>query len=177
MIPWAYPIRLLLMTLIHINGSTHPRDSYLRYITVLGCHFFLWSCCFFVNSRLIYKTNVYPPPCDGKIVSYLMQVISYYNLSRCLFMLLSWYKLNSYETCSDKKTFKIMTYNVWFREDIEVRRRMDALGGLIQYHSPDLICFQVQNSSLHHLVFSVSMCLICRTAGGYTIHISTSAKF
>ncbi|KAM0880981.1 hypothetical protein ACQ4PT_033216 [Festuca glaucescens] len=54
----------------------------------------------------------------------------------------------------DKKTFKIMTYNVWFREDIEVRRRMDALGGLIQYHSPDLICFQVCTPYIYQLLQS-----------------------
>ncbi|KAJ1295731.1 hypothetical protein BS78_01G245700 [Paspalum vaginatum] len=42
----------------------------------------------------------------------------------------------------DKKTFKIMTYNVWFREDMEVSRRMDALGDLIKHHTPDFICLQ-----------------------------------
>ena len=50
----------------------------------------------------------------------------------------------AFETHLDKKTFKVMTYNVWFREDIELQRRMDALGDLIQHHKPDLICFQVQ---------------------------------
>lgn len=38
----------------------------------------------------------------------------------------------------------MMTYNVWFREDLEVRRRMEALGDLVQQHKPDLICFQVR---------------------------------
>ncbi|XP_062211716.1 uncharacterized protein LOC133912814 [Phragmites australis] len=42
----------------------------------------------------------------------------------------------------NKKAVKIMTYNVWFREDLELIRRMNALGHLIQHHSPDLICFQ-----------------------------------
>nr|CAB3477291.1 unnamed protein product [Digitaria exilis] len=41
------------------------------------------------------------------------------------------------------KTFKIMTYNVWFREDMELSRRMDAIGDLIKHHNPDLICFQL----------------------------------
>ncbi|KAF8670748.1 hypothetical protein HU200_050413 [Digitaria exilis] len=40
------------------------------------------------------------------------------------------------------KIFKIMTYNVWFREDMELSRRMDAIGDLIKHHNPDLICFQ-----------------------------------
>ncbi|KAM0832455.1 hypothetical protein ACQ4PT_064869 [Festuca glaucescens] len=53
-----------------------------------------------------------------------------------------------------RRPFKIMTYNVWFREDIEVRRRMDALGGLIQYHSPDLICFQEVTPYIYQLLQS-----------------------
>ncbi|KAF0892062.1 hypothetical protein E2562_013458 [Oryza meyeriana var. granulata] len=51
-------------------------------------------------------------------------------------------KKGNFENNMGKKTFKIMTYNVWIREDIELRRRLDALGDLIQLHSPDLICFQ-----------------------------------
>ncbi|XP_022724202.1 uncharacterized protein LOC111280923 isoform X4 [Durio zibethinus] len=41
-----------------------------------------------------------------------------------------------------KTSLKILTYNVWFREDLEVHKRMKAIGDLIQLHSPDLICFQ-----------------------------------
>ncbi|KAL0654210.1 hypothetical protein Bca4012_096901 [Brassica carinata] len=37
---------------------------------------------------------------------------------------------------------KILTYNVWFREDLELSNRMRAIGHLIQLHSPHLICFQ-----------------------------------
>jgi tyrosyl-DNA phosphodiesterase 2 len=36
-----------------------------------------------------------------------------------------------------------MTYNVWFREDLELSRRMDAIGNLIKVHRPDILCFQV----------------------------------
>ncbi|XP_057960605.1 uncharacterized protein LOC131152773 [Malania oleifera] len=39
-------------------------------------------------------------------------------------------------------TLKILSYNVWFREDLEMYERMKALGDLIQLYSPDLICFQ-----------------------------------
>ncbi|KAF7811181.1 tyrosyl-DNA phosphodiesterase 2 [Senna tora] len=39
-------------------------------------------------------------------------------------------------------SLKILSYNVWFREDLEVYKRMKAIGDLIQQHSPDLICFQ-----------------------------------
>jgi len=40
-----------------------------------------------------------------------------------------------------------MTYNVWFREDLELIRRMNAIGDLIQHHSSDVIGFQVLNSN------------------------------
>ncbi|TVU30972.1 hypothetical protein EJB05_22631, partial [Eragrostis curvula] len=56
------------------------------------------------------------------------------------------------ETHFDKRTFKIMTYNVWFREDLELSRRMDALGELIKHHSPDFICFQEVTPSIYLLL-------------------------
>ncbi|XP_010941991.1 uncharacterized protein [Elaeis guineensis] len=37
---------------------------------------------------------------------------------------------------------KIMSYNVWRREDMEVHERMKAIGCLVQKHSPDVIFFQ-----------------------------------
>uniref|UniRef100_A0A1J3F732 Tyrosyl-DNA phosphodiesterase 2 n=1 Tax=Noccaea caerulescens TaxID=107243 RepID=A0A1J3F732_NOCCA len=37
---------------------------------------------------------------------------------------------------------KILSYNVWFREDLELNLRMRAIGHIIQLHSPHLICFQ-----------------------------------
>lgn len=40
-------------------------------------------------------------------------------------------------------SFKILSYNVWFREDLELHKRMKAIGDLVQLHSPDVICFQV----------------------------------
>lgn len=43
----------------------------------------------------------------------------------------------------DLKTLKILSYNVWFAEDIELRIRMRAIGDIIQLHSPDVICLQV----------------------------------
>ncbi|XP_058728123.1 uncharacterized protein LOC131599897 [Vicia villosa] len=39
-------------------------------------------------------------------------------------------------------SLKILSYNVWFREDLELHKRMKAIGDLVQLHSPDLICFQ-----------------------------------
>ncbi|KAK1422590.1 hypothetical protein QVD17_17875 [Tagetes erecta] len=40
------------------------------------------------------------------------------------------------------KSLKILSYNVWFAEDIELRIRMRAIGDIIQLHNPDVICFQ-----------------------------------
>ncbi|KAG0478997.1 hypothetical protein HPP92_013716 [Vanilla planifolia] len=37
---------------------------------------------------------------------------------------------------------KIMSYNVWFREDVEVVKRMETIGKLILQHRPDVIFFQ-----------------------------------
>uniref|UniRef100_A0A0D9XJG1 Endonuclease/exonuclease/phosphatase domain-containing protein n=1 Tax=Leersia perrieri TaxID=77586 RepID=A0A0D9XJG1_9ORYZ len=52
----------------------------------------------------------------------------------------------------DKKTFKFMTYNVWIREDIELRKRLDALGDLIKFHNPDFICFQEVTPYIYELL-------------------------
>jgi hypothetical protein len=71
-----------------------------------------------------------------------------------------------FENNLNKKTFKIMTYNVWIREDIELHRRLGALGDLIQLHNPDFICFQVQNSncalSLSSFLMGLVSMLNCR---------------
>ncbi|EPS65808.1 hypothetical protein M569_08969 [Genlisea aurea] len=52
---------------------------------------------------------------------------------------------------SRSKTWKIMTYNVWFRQDIELYNRMKALGNLIQLHSPDAICLQEVTRSIYEI--------------------------
>lgn len=44
---------------------------------------------------------------------------------------------------SESKMWKFLSYNVWFREDLEMHKRMKAVGNLIELHSPDVICFQV----------------------------------
>ncbi|TVU38970.1 hypothetical protein EJB05_12367 [Eragrostis curvula] len=41
-----------------------------------------------------------------------------------------------------KKEIKFMTYNVWSREDVAVYKRMQAIGGLVEKHDPDVIFFQ-----------------------------------
>lgn len=56
-------------------------------------------------------------------------------------------------------SLKILSYNVWFREDLEMHKRMKALGDLIQLHSPELICFQAISLSIipSHLVSFVHL--------------------
>ncbi|KAH9610554.1 hypothetical protein KSS87_018304 [Heliosperma pusillum] len=48
-------------------------------------------------------------------------------------------------------TIKILSYNVWFRDELEGHLRMQAIGNLIQLHSPDVICFQEVNSVLYDI--------------------------
>jgi tyrosyl-DNA phosphodiesterase 2 len=50
------------------------------------------------------------------------------------------------DICSKEpsKQIKFMTYNVWSREDIVLYRRMQAIGRLVEKHSPDVIFFQVE---------------------------------
>ncbi|KAK1379003.1 Tyrosyl-DNA phosphodiesterase 2 [Heracleum sosnowskyi] len=57
------------------------------------------------------------------------------------------------ETCTNKvlKTLKILSYNVWFREDLEMHKRMKALGDLIQMHSPDLMCLQEVTPNIYDI--------------------------
>ncbi|KAK8957274.1 hypothetical protein KSP39_PZI000567 [Platanthera zijinensis] len=52
---------------------------------------------------------------------------------------------------SDLYILKILSYNVWFREDLEVHRRMEALGNLIQQHLPDFICFQEVTPNIYEI--------------------------
>lgn len=46
---------------------------------------------------------------------------------------------------------KVLTYNVWFREDLELNKRMKALGDLIQQHTPDVICFQEVTPNIYEI--------------------------
>jgi len=50
-------------------------------------------------------------------------------------------------------SLKILSYNVWFREDLELEKRMKAIGDLVLLHSPDFICFQVSSSL--HIIFTI----------------------
>lgn len=57
------------------------------------------------------------------------------------------------ENIDTGKAFKILSYNVWFREDLELHKRMKAIGDLVQFHSPDFICFQVSIFMLTIFIF------------------------
>lgn len=53
--------------------------------------------------------------------------------------------------CSKSKSWKFLSYNIWFREDVEMLKRMRALGNLIELHSPDVICFQEVTPSFYEI--------------------------
>ncbi|PIN13590.1 putative Mg2+-dependent phosphodiesterase TTRAP [Handroanthus impetiginosus] len=59
--------------------------------------------------------------------------------------------LDGMQSGSKSKTWKILSYNVWFREDLEMRNRMKALGNLIELHEPDVICFQEVTPSFYDI--------------------------
>ncbi|PON82597.1 Endonuclease/exonuclease/phosphatase [Trema orientale] len=48
-------------------------------------------------------------------------------------------------------TLKILSYNVWFREDLELQKRMKALGDLIELHSPEILCFQEVTPNIYNI--------------------------
>lgn len=52
---------------------------------------------------------------------------------------------------TESTTLKVMSYNVWFREDLELHMRMKALGNLIRLHSPDIICFQEVTPNIYNI--------------------------
>ncbi|KZV16147.1 tyrosyl-DNA phosphodiesterase 2-like [Dorcoceras hygrometricum] len=52
---------------------------------------------------------------------------------------------------SKSRTWKILSYNIWFREDLEMHGRMKALGELVELHSPDVICFQEVTPSFYEI--------------------------
>ncbi|KAH9749557.1 RanBP2-type domain-containing protein [Citrus sinensis] len=49
-------------------------------------------------------------------------------------------------------SLKILSYNVWFREDLEMHPRMKTIGDLIQLHSPDIICFQEITPNIYDIL-------------------------
>ena len=56
---------------------------------------------------------------------------------------------------------KILSYNVWFAEDLEVHRRMQAIGDLIRLHTPDVICLQVYFSWLLYIIGIFGFFVFC----------------
>lgn len=65
-------------------------------------------------------------------------------------------------------SLKILSYNVWFREDLELEKRMKAIGDLVLMHSPDFICFQV-SLSLHITIFKISLSSILLVENVYDV--------
>lgn len=59
---------------------------------------------------------------------------------------------SSAETDAGKdQTISIMSYNVWFREDIALEGRMAAIGDLVVLHKPDVICLQEVTPNIYSI--------------------------
>ncbi|KAF6986019.1 hypothetical protein CFC21_003816 [Triticum aestivum] len=56
------------------------------------------------------------------------------------------------ETSVCSKAIKIMTYNVYFGQNMELHSRIPAIGDIIQHHSPDLICLQEVTPEIYGLL-------------------------
>uniref|UniRef100_A0A803RCG2 RanBP2-type domain-containing protein n=1 Tax=Cannabis sativa TaxID=3483 RepID=A0A803RCG2_CANSA len=60
-------------------------------------------------------------------------------------------KLEEAGSGTAQTTLKILSYNVWFREDLEPEKRMKAIGDLIELHSPEIICFQEVTPNIYNI--------------------------
>ncbi|XVE87763.1 hypothetical protein DITRI_Ditri19aG0013900 [Diplodiscus trichospermus] len=91
---------------------------------------------------------------SGKAASALEIALNFSkSLSSALEVAHAFSKLFSDDSSSGaaEASLKILSYNVWFREDLELQRRMKAIGDLIQLHSPDLICFQEVTRNIYDI--------------------------
>ncbi|KAI3948862.1 hypothetical protein MKX01_022276 [Papaver californicum] len=66
-------------------------------------------------------------------------------------------------------TLKVLSYNVWFREDLELHKRMKALGDLIQLHTPDVICLQEVTPAIYQIFQQSSWWKVYRCSVSYEI--------
>ncbi|KAJ0018648.1 hypothetical protein Pint_09892 [Pistacia integerrima] len=62
------------------------------------------------------------------------------------------------------RSLKILNYNVGFREDLMMRKKMKAVGDLIQQHSPDLICFQEVTAKIYDILHQSSWWMVYQCA-------------
>ncbi|XP_031284214.1 uncharacterized protein LOC116142937 [Pistacia vera] len=62
------------------------------------------------------------------------------------------------------RSLKILNYNVGFREDLMMRKKMKAVGDLIQQHSPDLICFQEVTAKIYDILLQSSWWMVYQCA-------------
>lgn len=45
----------------------------------------------------------------------------------------------------------VLSYNVWFREDLELQARLDAIGGVILQHRPHIVFFQEVTENIYSI--------------------------
>ncbi|ERN17400.1 hypothetical protein AMTR_s00037p00211070 [Amborella trichopoda] len=60
------------------------------------------------------------------------------------------------KSSEESNTFVMLTYNVWFREDLKLIERMNAIGDIIREYDPDVICLQEVTPNIYH-IFQQSM--------------------
>lgn len=72
----------------------------------------------------------------------------------------------------ESKPLKILSYNIWFREDLQMHARMRALGELIQLHSPDIICFQEVTPNLYEIFQQSSWWKLYHCSVTYTMALT-----
>ncbi|KAI3939362.1 hypothetical protein MKW98_022230 [Papaver atlanticum] len=65
------------------------------------------------------------------------------------------------------QTLKVLSYNVWFNEDLELHKRMKALGDLIQLHTPDVICLQEVTPTIYQIFQQSSWWKVYRCSVSY----------
>ncbi|KAI3986720.1 hypothetical protein MKX01_014258 [Papaver californicum] len=64
-------------------------------------------------------------------------------------------------------TLKVLSYNIWFNEDLELHKRMNALGDLIQLHTPDVICLQEVTPAIYQIFQQSSWWKVYRCSVSY----------
>lgn len=58
---------------------------------------------------------------------------------------------DSSSIADEKQPIVILTYNIWFKEDLQVVARMDAIGTIILEHNPHFICLQEVTPAIYDM--------------------------
>ncbi|GAY35214.1 hypothetical protein CUMW_014980 [Citrus unshiu] len=92
------------------------------------------------------------PALDSELDSSVGSVFLPLQLKACTDDTTSGPSADNSESGAVSGSLKILSYNVWFREDLEMHPRMKTIGDLIQLHSPDIICFQEITPNIYDIL-------------------------